>query len=315
MAPQISIFLVEYFSFSIDFFTKYVKIMEIHSDKRRKMESLVHKIRYMYSQMGPGERKLADYLLENTDELINLSVSELASRCSCGDATVVRFSRRLGFGGYQAMKIVYAAELNRASAISSEIEKSDSCLEIFRKRINDISASLWSTESVLDGESLDKAATAIMNAKRIVVFGLGNSASIAQDAAHKFLRLGLNAQSCCDNHMQAIIASHLDRDSVAIGISHSGSSKDIVEAMSLSKVSGATGICVTNYSTSPIVKASDIALFTKSEETKHSILAMTSRIAALAIFDAIYTYLVVKLNNTASNAIYNTEYALTEKKY
>lgn len=289
--------------------------MEIHSAERRKMESLVHKIRFMYNQMGPGERKIAEYLLEHTEELINMSVSELAERCGCGDATVVRFSRKLGFDGFQAMKIVFAAELNTASTISSEIERSDSCLEIFRKRINDISVALWSTESVLDGNSLDKASRMIMEAKRIVIFGLGNSASIVQDAAHKFLRLGLNAQSCSDNHMQAIIASHLDRSSVAIGVSHSGSSRDIVEALRLSKASGASTVCITNYSSSPIVRESDVALFTKSEETKHSILAMTSRIAQLAIFDAIYTYIVVNSSKNARNAIYNTEYSLQDKKY
>ena len=111
-------------------------------------------------------------------------------------------------------------------------------------------------------------------------------------AAHKFLRLGLNAQACCDNHMQAIIASHLNRKSLAIGISHSGQSRDIVEALELSKIGSAATMCITNYDTSPIVKVSDIALFTKSEETKYSILALSSRIAQLAILDALYTYLV-----------------------
>lgn len=154
-----------------------------------------------------------------------------------------------------------------------------------------------------------------MNARRIAVFGLGNSAAIAMDAAHKFLRLGLDAQSCTDNHMQAIIASHLDRKSVAIGISHSGSSKDIVDALRLSKIGGATTICVTNFGSSPIVEASDISIFTKSEETKHSILGMSSRIAQLTIFDAIYTYIVIHSDKEAVQAIYNTEFALKNKKY
>lgn len=115
--------------------------------------------------------------------------------------------------------------------------------------------------------------------------------------------------------MQAIIASHLDRQSVAIGISHSGSSKDIVEALRLSKIGSATTICVTNFAASPIVETSDIALFTKSDETKHSILGMSSRIAQLTIFDAIYTYIVIHSDKSARGAIYNTEVALQNKKY
>ena len=279
------------------------------------MESTIHKIRSLYSTMGPAEKKIADYILADTQGIVTSSVTELAEKCSCGDATDVRFSRRLGYEGFQALKIGIAGEIGSTSSVGTEITKEDSCYEIFKKRINDISLSLQSTESVLDEQNLEIAAQLIMKAKRIAVFGLGNSAAIAMDAAHKFLRLGLDAQSCTDNHMQAITASHLDRQSVAIGISHSGSSKDIVEALKLSKIGGATTICVTNFGSSPIVDASDIALFTKSEETKRSILGMSSRIAQLTIFDAIYTYIVIHSDKAAVQAIYNTEIALQNKKY
>ena len=279
------------------------------------MESIIHKIRFLVKTMGPAEKKIAEYLLNHSGEIIELSISELAKKCGCGDATVVRFSRRIGLDGYQELKLRIAAELNASSMISSEIEKGDTCFDIFKKRIIDISDSLYNTESVLDAEALDKAAKVISSAERIVIFGLGNSAAIAQDAAHKFLRIGLSAQACCDNHMQSIVASHLKRGCVAIGISHSGSSKDIVDALRLCKMCGATTVCITNHGVSPIVETSDISLFTKSDETKHSILAMSSRIAQLAIFDSIYTYIVLNADKSARQAIYNTEAALQSKKY
>ena len=279
------------------------------------MESTIHKIRFLYNEMGSAEKKIADYILEHSGDIISYSISELSKLCGCGDATVVRFSRRLGFSGFQAMKIGIAQELSSASAISSEISKNDSCFEIFKKRISDITIALQNTETVLNPESLEQAAQTIMKANRVVIFGLGNSASIATDAAHKFLRLGIDAQACSDNHLQAIIASHLDRKSVAIGISHSGSSKDIVESLQLSKIGGASTICVTNYGSSPIVEAADIALFTKADETRHSILAMSSRIAQLAIFDAIYFYIVVNADKTSLQAIFNSETSLQNKKF
>lgn len=279
------------------------------------MESILHKIRNLYNDMGRGEKKIADYILNNAQTMIDCSVTQLAEKCGCGDATVVRFSRRIGFDGYQSLKIGIATEIGSASTVSTEINKDDSCFEIFRKRMNDINISLKSTETVLDSDALENAAKTIMKAKRIAVFGLGNSAAIANDVSHKFMRLGLNAQSSSDNHMQAIIASHLDRQSVAIGISHSGSSKDIVEALRLSKIGGAATICVTNHGVSPIVDAADIALFTKADETKYSILGLSSRIAQLAIFDAIYTYIVINSDKAAVQAIYNTEIALQNKKF
>ena len=280
-----------------------------------KMESVIHKIRFLQESMGPAEKKIANYILLHTNEILSVSISTLAGACGCGDATVVRFARRLGLCGYQELKLRLAAEISATSSLSAEIQKNDSCLDIFRKRMTEIRNTLIATESVLDPEALDKAAQAIMSSDRIVIFGLGNSAAIAQDAAHKFLRLGLSAQSVCDNHMQAIVASHLKRGSVAIGISHSGASKDIVEALRLCKICGATTIGITNYGEAPLVEASDISLFTKSDETEHSILAMSSRIAQLAIFDTLYTYIVLGADKSARQAIANTEFALQNKKY
>lgn len=279
------------------------------------MESVIVKMRSLYPTFGPGEKRIADCIFENAQEIVGISISELAERCSCGYATVVRFSRKLGLSGYQELKVKVAAELGTASSIGGEISKSDGCFEIFKKRISDISASLRGTEAVLNPEELDRVAKMIMKADRIVIFGLGNSAAIAQDVAHKLLRLGLPAQSCCDNHLQAIIASHLKRGSMAIGISHSGASVDIVEALRLCKIGGADTVCVTNYGDSPLSKVADIALFTRSEETKYSILAMSSRIAQLAIFDSIYTYIVLNADKASRQAIYNTETALKDKKF
>lgn len=278
------------------------------------MESTLHKIKNLYFDMGPAEKRIADNILENSQELAELTVNELAERCRCGSATVVRFARRLGFSGYQSLKYGLAREMQSVSKLDRQILKSDSCFEIFRKQSAEISFALQSTLTVLEESRLNTAAEKIMNAERIAVFGLGNSASIALDAAHKFMRLGLDAQACSDNHMQAIVASHLNRSCVAVGISHSGASKDIIEALELSKIGSASTICITNHADSPIVKVSDIPLFTSADETKHSILALSSRYAQLAIIDAIYSYIVVRSDKAALQAIYNTEYSLKKKK-
>lgn len=279
------------------------------------MESVIYQIRHHYQMMGAAEKRIADYLFNHSNEIVGISISELATLCDCGDATIVRFARRIGLNGYQDLKIRIATEMNTSSKIEEDIQREDSCFQIFQKRQIAISDALQKTGSVLDPGKLDQVAHLIMEATRTVIFGLGNSASIAQDAAHKLMRLGLDAQACNDNHLQAIIASHLRRGSVAIGISHSGASKDIVEAMRLCKIWGATTVCVTNYGESPITKVADIALFTKSEETDFSILALNSRIAQLAIFDSIYTYIVLHTEKESKQAIYNTEIALQSKKY
>jgi Transcriptional regulators len=270
----------------------------------------------MYDDMGPSEKKIANWLLENQNEIISLSISELAEKCSCGDATIVRFARRLGLVGYQELKISIAQETaDSGRVVNKSITKEDSCLEVFSKVINDIYRSLEHTRKVLNADNMEMAAKKIMNARRIVIFGLGNSASVAIDAQHKFLRIGLDAAAYCDNHMQAITASHLTMNDVAIGISYSGSSKDVVEALKLSRESGAATICITNFGKSPIIKQSDITLFTASEETKYTILGMNSRLAQLAIIDSIYIYIIFHKSEEAIKAIHDTERSLQSKKY
>ncbi len=279
------------------------------------METVYNKMHSLYGEMGKAEKRLADFILADPQNVIGMSISDMANNCRCGVSTVVRFSRRLGFNGYQGLKVRLAAELGSVSTVNNKILPDDSCIDIFNKLIDDIYLSLKNTSAILDKEKLEECAKMLTDKKRIVIFGLGNSASIALDFAHKLLRVGLNAQACSDNHIQAIIASHLDRESVAIGISHSGSSKDIVEALELAKIGGAKTVAITNYGNSPIVEKSDIALFTSANETKHSILALNSRIAQLAIIDAVYSYIVIHSNKSSLQAIYNTEYSLQKKKY
>lgn len=278
------------------------------------MKSFFLNMRANYHDMGPGERRIADLLTAEPSSILPLSITEFAKKANCGNATLVRFAKRLGLAGYQELKIAVAQEMATLSSEQEQISPTDTCYAMFTKRLRDVQVTLQKTRFALKPASMDSAANKIMNANRIVIFGLGNSAAIAHDAQHKFLRVGLNASACSDNHLQTIIASHLTSDCVAIGISHSGHSKDIIEALRLARMCGATTICVTNQDSSPITEVADICLFTQSEETQHSILAMSSRIAQLTIFDAIYTYIVANSDKMASKAIRNTEAALKEKK-
>ena len=193
--------------------------------------------------------------------------------------------------------------------------ETDSPTDILNKHIADIKATLDQSAKTLDPEALQAAATAIIQARSISILGLGSSASIAQDAMHKFLRAGLPACAYSDNHMQMIVASHLSPADVVLAISHSGSSVDVVTALEQAKANGAVTIGITNHKKSPLVNFCDICLFTNAQETKHSILGMTSRIAQLAIVDTLYTHTVLHGGDRISSAVRKTEEALESKKY
>ena len=276
------------------------------------MNKTILNIKIHYDSFSKAEKKIADFLMENPAQILPMYITELAEKTGTSEATAVRFARRLGFDGYQQLKIAIAQD-SGAHPINENITKNDKASDIFPKVCDDIYCSLEKTKRALDGEALEKCCNAILRADSIVVCGLGNSASVATDASHKMFRLGLNAHAYTDNHMQAIAAAHMGKNSVLIGISHSGASKDIIQAMDLARRNGATTVAITNAGKSPIDKVSDIILHTVSDETNYRILGLSSRIAQLAIIDTIYSYLVCRLEDSTER-IAQTEIALKPKK-
>ena len=277
------------------------------------MDRVSLKIKMLYDRLGAAEKKIADWIAANPGKIISLSIVELAEQCKCSEATIVRFSKKIGLEGYQDLKISLASE--NTTTVSTTISAADPADVMFDKVCNEIYCSLELTKKALDPAALSAAANAICSAGKIAVFGLGNSASVALDASHKFIRAGLNATACSDNHMQMIVASHLFEGDVAIGISHSGSSKDIVEALKVAREHGAKTIAITNVGKSPIDKVADVVLHTSSSETAYTILALNSRIAQLAIVDTLYYYVVYNLSDKAIESIKETERSLQSKKY
>ncbi len=277
------------------------------------MNKTLLKIKNEYDALGKAEKKIADVLLNNDKSVPSMFIGDFAQLCDCSVATVTRFSKKLGFNGFPQLKIALAREKD-FSPVGENITAADTAAEVFAKICNDIYGSLERTKKSINADELQKCCEAVISADKIFIFGLGNSASVAQDAAHKLFRLGKDSTAYTDNHMQAIAATHTGKGSLVIGVSHSGQSKDIVDALKLSRENGATTVAITSLGNHPLKKVSDIVLNTVSEETNYRILGLSSRIAQLAIIDAIYSYLVCHLPG-AIDSINKTESALCSKKY
>ena len=261
------------------------------------MGKIVLDLKIQYPTFSKSEKKIADYIMENPNAILPMFITELAERSGSSEATIVRFCRKLGFNGYQQFKLALAKSAD-VRPVSENITQDDTAYGILSKVCEDIYCSLEKTKQTIDEDALQKCCEKLLSADKILIFGLGNSASIAQDACHKMFRLGLNAIAYTDNHMQAIASAHATSNSVVIGISHSGHSKDIVQSMQTAKERGSTTISLTSEKKSPIVKVSDIVLYTVSDETNYRILGLSSRIAQLTIIDTIYSYLVCHINNS-----------------
>jgi len=259
-------------------------------EKRR--TPILAKISGALPSLSKAESKVANYLIDHPEEVMHQTITEVAKEAGVAEATVLRFARTFGFKGFQDLKIHLARELVPPIAtIHEDLKEDDPPETILRKVFAGHIQALNDTLETVDKAEFERAVEALARAKRILIIGVGTSGPIAVDAFNKFFRLGLSCYCQTDSHLQVMMGALLSPSDCALAISHSGSTKDPIETLKVCKEAGATTICITNNSLSPITKVADIKLFTASRETKFRHEALASRIAQTAIINALYVAL------------------------
>ena len=283
------------------------------ADRNSERSAVLLKIDSMKSSLSKSELAVANYISAHPEEIIYLSVAALAENCGVSDPTVVRACQKLGFSGYQSLKISLTQSLRSPFEIENrEVSVDDGMSEIAGKVFRNAAQALELTHETLNYAELEQAAELILKASHIHIFGLGGSNAIALDIQHKLLRLGIDAKAYTDPHLQAMVSAYATENDVVIAVSHSGSSKAIVDNARLARDNGAKIISLTSLGKSPLTKLSHISLFTASNETKFRILALSSRIAELTIIDTLYTYLAFKSGRVGNMKV---ETAMESLKY
>lgn len=278
--------------------------------------NVLNLIRAVINSLSDKEKVVAEYILKNPQQIINQTITGLADNCNVAEATIFRLCKRLGFTGYQAFKIALASVVvTPMENIHEEILLDDSIGTIQRKLFSSHIEALNDTLSLMDENSLQKAVEVITQADKVDFYGSGGSAIIAQDAYHKMIRTGIWCTHHSDAHLQVMSASLLTPQSVAIGISHSGSNKEVIDAIKIAKDTGATTIAITDYFKSPLTKEADITLFTLSKETKFRSESMASRLVQLAIIDTLYIGVSLKRNEETMNALQKIRKAISTKRF
>ena len=274
------------------------------------------RIKSEYESLPPSEKKVADYVLKNPEKIIYFSVSELASSVRVSDSTIIRFCKNVGFNGYQEFKLFVAQDLVVPIENINEDIKLDDDLETITKKISySNKQAIEETMSMINLTTLQRAIDIITKAKKIEFYGVGASGITAYDAKYKFLRIGKNVDCYTDPHLQAMSAATLSRDDVVIGISHSGSTKDVVDSCKIAKESKAAVICITGHNSSPITKIADIKLLTATKERPLASGALRSKIAQLHILDLIFTGVALQLKEQTIEFTEKTAKAVLDKLY
>lgn len=263
--------------------------------------ALLLKIKNLMPLLSRSEQAVATYISEHPEEVIYLSIAALAENSGVSDPTVVRTCQKLGFTGYQSLKVSLAQDIaTPLQSVQEEVQPEDEMPRVLEKVFQSTVHALEFTHEIVNAADVQSAAELLMSARSILVFGLGGSGPVAMDIHHKLLRLGKNVRVYTDSHLQALASAFCTEEDVVFAVSHSGSSKGVVDNARLAKENGARIISLTNMGRSPLSKIADVALFTASSETKYRIVAITSRIAALTIIDAIYAYISVRSENLSS---------------
>jgi DNA-binding MurR/RpiR family transcriptional regulator len=267
------------------------------------------------SKLRDSEKKIIEFIEQNQEEIIHLSITEVAERSETSESSVVRLCKRLGYKGFQDLKIHLAKEVVTPDLqIQEAIEKGDDIVTIKKKVFQSNIQALYDSIEVCSDEEIHKAVEAISNARLIEFYGTWGSGTVALDAQHKLLKLGIKSSAYGDAVLQTMSASVLTDQDVVIGISHTGSNTDVLDAMKLAKEAGATLICITNSSKSLITKISDIVLQTASKETLFRTDAISSRIAQLTIIDVLVAAVANQKYDFYQANLQKTRNSTSEKK-
>lgn len=262
---------------------------------RQSSKGCLDRIRETYSSLNGAEKKVAKYILDNPKDIIHFSITELAEHSGVSEATVFRLCNRLGYKGYQELKINLAGDIvGPMENIYEEISEDDDMYIIMHKILKSNVNSIESTMKINKSETIDQAVNLILDANQLLFFGMGGSGAIAEDAYHKFIRTGIRCAVNTDSHYQAMLASMAGEKDIIIAFSNSGSNKELIESIEIGRKNGAKIISVTSNAKSPLTKVSDVVLVCFGNESMFRSEAMESRITSLILVDCMYIGVALK---------------------
>lgn len=255
-------------------------------------DNIIIKLREMKDSLTPVEKRIAEYILENLEQIPHLSIKELAELSKTSDASVLRFCKTMGYYGYRNFIVRISAHLGSLDEEEkdsyTDIQPGDDLSVIITNISRSNVKSIEDTLSIISKTEIARAVKALRGCKRIVFFGVGASGLVGIDAEQKFSRINKLCHAYIDGHSQLTAATLLEKSDVAIFISNSGDTLEILDSLEIAKRGGATTIAITKYNKSRLAEQADIVLSISTPEVTIRSGAMGSRIAMLTVIDILF---------------------------
>jgi RpiR family carbohydrate utilization transcriptional regulator len=215
----------------------------------------------------------------------------------------VRCAQAAGFRGFHDLKLALMRELTELAALQADAAAASPHEDIVADVLAAGTQTLRDAGALLDRVAFGEAATLISAADRVLFVGVGTSAPLAQDAAYRLAAIGIRAEAPADVHAQHLVARGLTHRDVCVAISHTGATRETLATVGAAGEAGAATVAVTSYLRSPLTDAVDIALVAGAREVSLRLEAVASRLAHMAVMDALLIAVVQKDEVRASAAL------------
>jgi RpiR family carbohydrate utilization transcriptional regulator len=280
---------------------------------------MLDRIKASLPSLAPAEQRVGKLVLQDPRAFANLPVTQLADRAHVSKPTVVRFCRSVGYDGLSDFKLKLAGSVSEGVPfIHRSVDADDKTTDVMVKVIDNTVAAFLKYRNDASASALDQAVKALAEThstgKRIEFYGVGNSGIVAQDAQHKFFRLGMNTIAYSDGHMQVMSASMLGQGDCVVVISNSGRTRDLMDACDIARKRGATTIVIT-ASGSQLATAGQIHLTADHPESYDRYSPMVSRLLHLLIIDILATTVALRIGETLQPALREMKNNLRNKRY
>jgi RpiR family transcriptional regulator, repressor of rpiB and als operon len=272
------------------------------------------RIRMLLPELTPSEMRVTEIMLRSAAD-DPLPLKKVAAEAEISEAMVVKTAKRLGFAGFKELRAALSGYKQLPNVdLHEDLGPDDTAEVIVQKVFRTAIQALEETLAILDMDGFRRAASLIHSANRREFYGLGGSAQIARDVAHKFLRIGIRAAVFDDTHMMAMSASLLKPGDLVLAFSHSGRTTGVLEAIQIARTNGANVIAITNYESSPLADLSDVVLCSTALGSPLTSENAAARIAQLNIMDAIFMAVAQKSYNSAEENLARTMSAVKSKR-
>jgi len=271
-------------------------------------------IRTMAPRLTGALREVADTVLADPAEAARISAVALATRAGVSQASVTRFAQSIGLASHAELRLALAEQIGRSTApgvpmdVGVKIRPDDSIRQVIKVVANADVRAITQTVHQLDANALDLASRAIAVSQRVDVYGIGSSASVAYELETRLFRIGVRVRAWTEVHEALTSAALLTADDVAIAISHSGATSEVVEPFRLAADRGAVTIGITGDPGSAVAVASRDVLTTAALETSYRNGSLAARHSQMMIADCLYIRVVQLTPDRAADSMALTEH-------